>query len=93
MDSVLGEAKSIERDNKFTLAIEFINKALEKFPKLICLIVEKMKLELAAQSWDRCFELSSRAIEIDNKCLEAFRYQILETLCRYGRYDEVIIFN
>ncbi len=60
---------------------------------MTCLMIEKMKLELAAQSWDRCFDISSRAIEFDNKCLEAFRYQILETLCRYGRYEEVFIYK
>jgi hypothetical protein len=47
-----------------------------------------MKLQLCSQDWDQCNEVSLRALSLDRECVEAFRYQILELLCRDGRYND-----
>ena len=87
-DAMLGKAKCKELTNQFSQALECVNGILVKHPNLACIVVEKMKLELCSQDWDRCNEVSLRALSIDSQCLEAFRYQILELLCRDGRYND-----
>ena len=70
-------------------ALETINRFLVANPKYICAVIEKMKLQLISRDWDQCLEVAQRALTIDSICLEAIRYQILEILCRDGRYSEV----
>ena len=87
-DGMLGTAKCKELINQFSQALECVNRILVKQPNLSCVVVEKMKLQLCSQDWDQCNEVSLRALSIDSQCLEAFRYQILELLCRDGRYND-----
>jgi tetratricopeptide (TPR) repeat protein len=87
-DAMLGMAKCKELINQFSQALECVNRILVKHPNLACIVVEKMKLQLCSQDWDQCNEVSLRALSIDSQCLEAFRYQILELLCRDGRYND-----
>jgi hypothetical protein len=88
---LFGYSKSKELTNQFTQALEIVNRILISFPNLICAIIEKMKLQLCTQDWDQCNEVAQRALLIDGRSLEALRYQILELLCRDGRYEQVII--
>jgi tetratricopeptide repeat protein 21B len=87
-DAMLGSAKAKELKNQFSQALESVNRILVQSPNLVCVVVEKMKLQLCSQDWDQCNEVSLRALSLDNECLEAFRYQILELLCRDGRYND-----
>lgn len=87
---MLGTAKCKELLNQFSQALECVNRILVKLPNLVSVVVEKMKLQLCSQDWDQCNEVSMRALTIHSECLEAFRYQILELLCRDGRYNDVI---
>jgi hypothetical protein len=88
-DAMLGTAKCKELLNQFSQALECVNRILVKLPNLVGIVVEKMKLQLCSQDWDQCNEVSLRALSINSECLEAFRYQILELLCRDGRYQDV----
>ena len=72
-------------------ALDTINRFLVSNQKYLCAIIEKMKLQLISRDWDQCLEVAQRALSIDSSCLEAIRYQILELLCRDGRYTEVKI--
>jgi hypothetical protein len=92
-DAMLGTAKCKELLNQFSQALECVNRILVKHPNLVGIVVEKMKLQLCSQDWDQCNEVSLRALSINSECLEAFRYQILELLCRDGRYQDVIYCN
>lgn len=81
-------AKCREMLNSFSPALDIINRVLVTNPTYICAVIEKMKLQLSSQDWDQCLEVAQRALSIDSSCLEALRYQILELLCRDGRYKE-----
>lgn len=85
---MLGLAKCKELLNQFSQALDCVNRILVKLPNLMGIVVEKMKLQLCSQDWDQCNEVSLRALTINSECLEAFRYQILELLCRDGRYND-----
>lgn len=85
---MLGMSKSKELINQFSQALDCVNRILVNNPNLVGIVVEKMKLQLCSQDWDQCNEVSLRALSLDNECLEAFRYQILELLCRDGRYSD-----
>lgn len=89
---MLGVSKCKELMNQFTEALNSVNKILVNHPNIVGVVVEKMKLQLCSQDWDQCNEVSLRALSLDNECLEAFRYQILELLCKDGRYNDVLIF-
>lgn len=91
-DAMLGMSKCKELMNQFTEALNCVNKVLVNNPNLVGVVVEKMKLQLCSQDWDQCNEVSLRALSLDNECLEAFRYQILELLCKDGRYNDVWIY-
>ena len=86
---MFGIAKCREALNGFTQALDIINRILVLNPNYLCAVIEKMKLLLSNQEWDQCLEVAQRALTIDDTCLEALRYQILELLCREGRYTEV----
>ena len=86
---MLGISKCKELLNQFSQALECVNRILISQPNYICGVIEKMKLQLCSQDWDQCNEVALRALSIDSQCLEAFRYQILELLCKDGRYNEV----
>jgi hypothetical protein len=86
---MLGAAKCKELTNQFSQALDCVNRILINNQKLVGIVVEKMKLQLCSQDWDQCNEVSLRALSLDVECLEAFRYQILELLCRDGRYNDV----
>ena len=86
---MLGMSKCKELLNQFSHALDCVNRILVKLPNLISIVIEKMKLQLCSQDWDQCNEVAMRALALDNQCLEAFRYQILELLCRDGRYNDV----
>jgi tetratricopeptide repeat protein 21B len=88
IDANFGMAKCREMLNSFSPALDIVNRVLVANPTYICAIVEKMKLQLSSQDWDQCLEVAQRALSIDENCLEAHRYQILELLCRDGRYQE-----
>ena len=88
-DAMLGAAKCKELTNQFSQALDCVNRILINNQNLVGIVVEKMKLQLCSQDWDQCNEVSLRALSLDNECLEAFRYQILEFLCRDGRYNDV----
>lgn len=92
-DAMFGISKCKELSNHFGQALDEVNRILIRQPNYICGVIEKMKLQLCSQDWDQCNEVSLRALSIDSQCLEAFRYQILELLCRDGRYTEVIILH
>jgi hypothetical protein len=85
---MFGIAKAKEAMNLFTPALDSINRLLVSNPNYICGIIEKMKLQLSTNDWDQCLEVAQRALSITS-CVEAIRYQILELLCREGRYSEV----
>ncbi|CAF0765805.1 unnamed protein product [Brachionus calyciflorus] len=87
-DAMLGTSKGKELLNQFSQALDCVNRILVNNPNLVGIVVEKMKLQLCSQDWDQCNEVSLRALSLDNECLEAFRYQILELLCRDGRYAD-----
>ena len=86
---MFGNAKTKEALNMFTPALDSINRLLVSSPNLTCGVIEKMKLQLSTNDWDQCLEVAQRALSIDSNCVEAIRYQILEILCREGRYNEV----
>jgi hypothetical protein len=86
---MFGLAKCKETISAYTQALDTINRILVSNSSYKCAIVEKMKLQLCVQEWDQCLEVSQRALLLDSSCLEALRFQILELLCREGRYDEV----
>jgi tetratricopeptide repeat protein 21B len=87
-DAMLGCSKCKELTNQFSQALDCVNRILVSNPNLVGIVVEKMKLQLCSQDWDQCNEVALRALSLDNECLEAFRYQILEFLCKDGRYSD-----
>jgi tetratricopeptide repeat protein 21B len=86
---MLGASKCKELLNQFSQALDSVNRILVSNPNLVGIVIEKMKLQLCSQDWDQCNEVALRALSLDSECLEAFRYQILELLCRDGRYNDV----
>lgn len=88
---MFGIAKAKESTGGFIAALECVNRVLVSSPNYLCGVIEKMKLQLSTQDWDQCLEVAQRALSIDSMCTEAIRYQILELLCREGRYGDVRI--
>jgi tetratricopeptide repeat protein 21B len=86
---MFGIAKCRETMSAYTQALDTVNRILVSNSSYKCAIVEKMKLQLCIQEWDQCLEVAQRALSLDPSCLEALRFQILEILCREGRYEEV----
>jgi tetratricopeptide repeat protein 21B len=86
---MFGIAKTKEALNMFTPALDSINRLLVSNPNYTCGIIEKLKLQLSTNDWDQCLEVAHRALSVDPNCVEAIRYQILELLCREGRYNDV----
>lgn len=90
-DAMLGSSKCKELMNQFSHALDSVNRILIVNPNIVGVVVEKMKLQLCSQDWDQCNEVAMRCLTLDNECLEAFRYQILELLCKDGRYNDVSV--
>lgn len=89
---MLGVAKCLELTNQFSQAFDCVKRILISNQNLVCIVVEKIKLQLISQDWDLCNEVILSALSLDNECLEAFRYQILKLLCRDGRYNDVKLY-
>ncbi len=85
---MFGLAKCKEAMSAYTQALDVVNRILVTNSNYKCAVIEKMKLQLCIQEWDQCLEVAQRALLIDSTCLEALRFQILELLCREGRYDD-----
>lgn len=82
-------AKCKELGTRFGLALEIINKLAIENPNTIEIIIEKMRLQLTYQDWNQFNCVAIQALDLDNECLEALRYQILKLLCKDGQYGEV----
>ena len=89
---MLGVAKCHELNNQFSRALECVNGILISNQNLVCIVVEKMKMELTSQDWDLCNQVILSALSLDNECLEALRYQILKLLCKDGHYNDVKLY-
>ena len=87
---MVGVAKCRELNNQFSQALDCVKRISNQ--NLVCIVVEKMKLQLTSQDWDLCNEVILSALSLDNECLEALRYQILKLLCKDGHYNDVKLY-
>ena len=92
-DASFGIAKCLEFSNKFSSALDCAKKMVTKYPNFSGAIVEKMKLELTSQEWERCIEAAERALATDPQCLEAYRFKIIKLLANDGQYKDVYFTN
>eukprot|EP00912_Choanoflagellata_sp_UC4_P001177 UC4_evm1s735 len=88
-EALLGMAQHMQtQKNDVDSALETIDKAVVSYQGFLPVLLEKAKMQLAAQTWDDAVDTANRALDIEPHCIEAKRIILLNTLARRGRYSE-----
>ncbi|CAE1275560.1 TTC21B [Acanthosepion pharaonis] len=88
MDIILGMCQCLMLRHNFKKALELINQLIVAYSDLLPGFEEKMKLLLALKDWEQVTDTASRALDVDQFCIEALCYLTLYNLCRVGDYNE-----
>lgn len=88
MDIILGMCQCLMLRHNLKKALELINQLIVAYSDLLPGFEEKMKLLLALKDWEQVTDTASRALDVDQFCIEALCYLTLYNLCRVGDYNE-----
>lgn len=62
LQCLMGKAKYFQVCNAISSALDKINVAVVHFPTFLPALIEKMKLQLAAQDWEQAMDTSQRFV-------------------------------
>ncbi|KAF7255838.1 hypothetical protein EG68_07851 [Paragonimus skrjabini miyazakii] len=88
VDCQMGKARYFQWSRAYMPAMDVVNIVIVNFPKYIPALIEKMRLQLVLKDWDQAIDVAQRCLAMDSNCIEAFKCQLLYSLCRTGSMVE-----
>ncbi|KAA3677554.1 tetratricopeptide repeat protein 21B [Paragonimus westermani] len=88
VDTQMGKARYFQWSRAYMSAMDVVNIVIVNFPKYIPALIEKMRLQLTLKDWDQAIDVAQRCLAMDSNCIEAFKCQLLHSLCQTGKMAE-----
>ncbi|KAF8572456.1 hypothetical protein P879_02170 [Paragonimus westermani] len=88
VDSQMGKVRYFQWSRAYMSAMDIVNIVIVNFPKYIPALIEKMRLQLMLKDWDQAIDVAQRCLAMDSNCIEAFKCQLLHSLCQTGKMVE-----
>ncbi|XP_014668422.1 PREDICTED: tetratricopeptide repeat protein 21B-like [Priapulus caudatus] len=85
LDGLFGKASYLASKHNYSGALETLNQLVVAFPQFVPTLVEKMKIQVALQTWEDAIETAHRALGKEPRCIEAKKFLLVFQIAREGQ--------
>ncbi|KAH3767764.1 tetratricopeptide repeat protein 21B [Pelomyxa schiedti] len=90
LEALLGLAKYMDMNKKYTQALDYLNKAIALHTWFAPALLEKARVLIAMDDWDQAMETLRRIMAKEPQNTEALQLIIMQLLCREGNYQAAV---